>query len=64
VAAGARAVRLEAAIALIDQRRAALAAQALSLGALLFAEETDHFAARVGGYWRAWRTGAAPAATP
>jgi CHAD domain-containing protein len=42
-------------IGLIDRRRAELQKQAFFLGPRLYAEKPAQFAARLKGYWRAWR---------
>jgi CHAD domain-containing protein len=44
--------------AAVDARRRALQAEALDRGRRLYAEKPKAFAARLGGYWDAWRDGA------
>jgi CHAD domain-containing protein len=43
-------------LALIERRQEELLASALPLGARLYAETPSQFAARLEGYWRAWRS--------
>lgn len=42
----------------VDARRAALQVEALDRGRRVYAEKPKAFAARLGGYWDAWRDGA------
>lgn len=47
---------LEALLAAIERRQAALLEEALAIGARLYAEKPKAFAARMERYWRAWRS--------
>jgi CHAD domain-containing protein len=49
----------EVLLALIDRRRAELEAEAVMLGRRFFQDKPGAFAARLKGYWKAWRAAAA-----
>lgn len=53
---GAFGVQLDGLVALLDERRGQLQARARLLGDRLYAESPGDYAARLGAYWRAWRS--------
>ena len=47
---------VEVILPLIDRRRAELQRDAFALGRSLYGERPRDFVARLGAYWRAWRS--------
>ena len=55
---------VESVLTLIEHRRDQLQAEAMQVGARLYAEKPKAFTRRMRAYWKAWRSDAAPAPEP